>query len=572
MPANIPRQRSTDPVVSGCVGDTAPAADDLLPLLQSINKCGQGLGSDRLTAVASTLGIPAREAGGVAGFYYMLSDSPPATHQLRLCDGVVCWLKGAGACLTKAASWADEHEDWEVCRTSCLGLCDQAPAAIQNARAVGPLPHADQSDWSTLAPVAASIHATPRAGEHRVLLARHGRIHPRSLDEALCSGVYSGLRNALQMSPGEVVRQIEESGLRGRGGAGFPCGRKWRTVAQAAGQTRYVICNADESEPLMFKDRVLIDGNPHAIIEGISIAAYAVGAAEAFIYVRGEYEAQARLLEQAVHDAADHGLLRDDATGFRIQIHIHRGAGAYICGEESALIESLEGRRGEPRVRPPYPATAGYRGQPTVVNNVETLTWAARILSDGADSYRSVGPPDEPGTRLFTLLGHVCEPGLVEVTFGKTLHELLDMAGGPEDEANIKFALVGGAAGRFVSPGDFGVPLTYSSEIPMGSGGILFCDESLSAVALTRELMHFFEVESCGKCTPCRIGTSVARETLDRLLAGTGRTDDLNLLLALGKELSDTSFCGLGTGAAEPLLSALESFADDFTSLIPPGN
>ena len=316
------------------------------------------------------------------------------------------------------------------------------------------------------------------------------------------------------MTPLEVLSEVETSGLTGRGGAGFPVGRKWRFVAQATSTPKFIICNADESEPLIFKDRVLIDTNPHQILEGMAIAGYACGAQEAYIYIRGEYERQAHRLENAIHQAEEKGWLGENIqnSDFSFHIHVHRGAGAYICGEETALIESLEGKRGEPRTRPPYPPTAGFRGKPTLVNNVESYAAVPPIICNGGQWYRSISQYSTPGTKLFMILGHVNNPGLFEAPFGITLRQAIDQFGaGLRHGSEFHFALTGGAAGTFVPEALLDVPIDYASAasgVSLGAGAFLVCDQSVSPVALLRELLHFFSYEFLWQVYPLPGGHS----------------------------------------------------------------
>ena len=402
------------------------------------------------------------------------------------------------------------------------------------------------------------------------MLARAGRPKPETLEAALAQAAYTALKAALQRTPQAVIDELETAGLTGRGGAGFPTGRKWRMVAQAEGRPKYVVCNADESEPLIFKDRVLMDSDPHQLLEGMALAGYAVGAREGFIYIRGEYGEQAARLERAIEVAqAQHWLgERIWDTDFSFDIHVHRGAGAYICGEESALLESLEGRRGEPRLRPPYPTTHGYRGQPTLVNNVETLSAAPAIVAHGAAWWRALTPAATPGTKLYMVLGHVNRPGLFEAPFGLTLRQIIDdFGGGMAAGAAFQFALTGGAAGTLAPPALLDVPIDFGSGahgVSLGAGGILVCDKTVQPVALLRELLHFFEVESCGQCTPCRVGTRQARQILDRMAAGAGRSGDTAALQRIAYTLDAASLCGLGRSAAIPMRTALEHFGADF--------
>jgi len=549
----------------------------LLEILQEIQHSEGYLTAERIAEVSRSLRVPQHKVLGLATFYTMLKTTPQGKNTLRICDGPACWLRGA----KEFGEYAEKTlgEDWTVLRNSCLGLCDRAPAFLLNQEQGGPLSRRGLDSLSThLTHSPNPDYANPRPGEVRVMLANVGQIDPASLESALTYGAYRALAMALgkqdpptlPVLPKTIIETVETAGIRGRGGAGFPVGRKWALVAAQARSPKYVVCNADESEPLVFKDRVLIETNPHQLLEGMVLAAYAVGAAEGFIYIRGEYEYQAQLLEHAITQAVNAGYLGENILGssFSFHIHVHRGAGAYICGEESALLESLEGRRGEPRMRPPYPVTSGYRGQPTVVNNVESLAMIPHIVRHGADWYRHLGKPNSPGTKLYTLLGHVNQPGLFEAPIGLTLREIIEkFGGGMQPGSEFHFALTGGAAGTIVPAGLLDVPIDYDSQkkgVSLGAGAFLICDQTISPVALLRELLHFFEVESCGKCTPCRLGTREAREILDRLAAGKGTQMDVGKLAQLVEVLEKTSFCGLGQSAAEPIKSAVAHFSSEF--------
>ncbi|HZY45843.1 MAG TPA: NADH-quinone oxidoreductase subunit NuoF, partial [Anaerolineae bacterium] len=413
-------------------------------------------------------------------------------------------------------------------------------------------------------------YTQPRPGEIRSMLAQAGQIDPDSIDSAIDHGAYRALDRALQQSPSAIIDEVETSGLQGRGGAGFPVGRKWRFVAQADRSPKYVVCNADESEPLIFKDRVLMDTNPHQLLEGMALAGYAVGAHEAFIYIRGEYASQTDRLERAIQQAEEKNWLGEKIRGteFSFKVHVHRGAGAYICGEETALLESLEGKRGEPRIRPPFPATFGYHGLPTVVNNVETFSAVPAIMLNGAPWYRSISAASTPGTKLYMLLGHINRPGLFEAPFGLTLRKIIDdFGGGMRSGSKFHFALTGGAAGTLIPERLLDIPIDYSSAakgVSLGAGAFLICDQTIAPIDLLRELLHFFEVESCGKCTPCRDGTPAAREILDRMLRGDRQVDDVQRLTELAEVLQTASFCGLGQSVAIPMKSALTHFSQEF--------
>jgi NADH:ubiquinone oxidoreductase subunit F (NADH-binding)/NADH:ubiquinone oxidoreductase subunit E len=525
--------------------------------------------------VARALSVPPSRVFGVATFYSMLGvaqfEPESVAPKLRVCDGPVCWLCGG------MNGKRDTVEDWKnaiddkfaVERTSCLGLCDRAPSVLMGEEQAGPVSAKEIVAGKWGQPV---DYSKPRPGELRVMLEQVGKIDPDSIESALKAGAYQGLQAALKRTTEEVIVEVEKSNLNGRGGAGFPVGRKWRFVASAAKSPKYVVCNADESEPLIFKDRVLIETNPHQVLEGMAIAGYATGASTGYIYIRGEYVRQAERLGRAVEQAERSGWLGENiqGSGFSFRVHIHRGAGAYICGEETALIESLEGKRGEPRVRPPYPPTAGYRNLPTLVNNVESYCAVPHILRRGADWYKGLSNNSAGGTKLYMLLGHVQSPGLFEAPFGLTLRQLIDdFGGGLRPGSKFHFALCGGAAGTIVEESLLDIPLDYTSAakgISIGAGAFMICDERVSPVALLRELLHFFKVESCGKCTPCREGTVRSHELLVRLADGNGRAGDVEELATLASVMQAASFCGLGQSVAIPVSSALKNFGNDFSS------
>lgn len=384
--------------------------------------------------------------------------------------------------------------------------------------------------------------------EVRRLLARAGRVDPESLDGYCRSGGFDALRLARDRGPEWVLGELEASGLVGRGGAAFPAALKWRAVARAPGRHR-VVCNGDESETGTFKDRVLMEEDPFAIVEATGIAAMTVGAEAALLYVRGEYDLAARRLRHAIDRASAAGRLGS------LRIEVARGAGAYVCGEETALFNSVEGRRGEPRNKPPYPTESGLFGDPTLVNNVETLCNLPLLLSQGAAAFRAAE------TKLFCVSGHVERPGLYEVPFGTTLRELLALAGGVWRGRGLQAVLVGGAAGSFLSPERLDVPLTFDglrgAGATLGSGAIVVLDETAPLWESVRRIARFFREESCGQCVPCRVGTQRQLEIVERLAGGRGRPQDAVLLREVAAAMTDASICGLGQTAAGAVLSAL---------------
>lgn len=554
-------------------------SESMLEVLKDIGSLPSGLSPAAITDAARALKVPPHQAYGMATFYSMLS-LEKRKDVLRVCDGPVCWLKRASKQLSESGNqclseWANAMAEYTVERTSCLGLCDRAPAILVNDEQAGPLTPADANKvcegWRGV-PINYSI---PREGEVRVMTSLIGKIDPDSIDDALAHGVYDGLKTALHALRQAIVVLdiVESSGLQGRGGAGFPVGRKWRFVATEKRTPRYIICNADESEPLIFKDRVLIDTNPHQLLEGMLIAGFACGASEAWIYIRGEYEPQARRLENAIEQAESKNLLGENILGseFSFKIHVHRGAGAYICGEETALLESLEGKRGEPRLRPPYPPQYGFRGQPTAVNNVESFCAVPHIVKNGAEWWKSLSTYETAGTKMYMVLGHVKHPGLFEAPFGLTLRQIIhDFGGGMIDGTNFHFALCGGAAGTIVDESLLDIPVDFASSqrgISLGAGSFLICDESVSPVAFLRELLHFFAVESCGKCTPCRVGTWRSLEVLNRMVESKGVKGDMDELKTLAALMQDSSFCGLGQSVGIPMKSALTHFEAEFAKV-----
>ena len=404
--------------------------------------------------------------------------------------------------------------------------------------------------------------------ENRVVLQRAGIVDPESIEDYIMHDGFEALAKAVtEMTPQQVIDEIKNSGLRGRGGAGFPTGMKWSFVAKAHGNPKYVVCNADESEPGTFKDRVILEGDPFNMIEAMSIAAYAVGASEGYVYIRGEYALAQQRLKGAIKQAEDRGLLGDHIFGsdFSFHLHIHSGAGAYICGEETALIESIEGKRGEPRNRPPYPVTVGLWGKPTVVNNVETLANVTPIIRNGATWYRKLGTINSPGTKVYTILGNVNNTGLIEVPMGITLREVISIyANGMKNDATFKLAQTGGSSGSIIPASLQDTPMDYDSYakagVSMGSGALLICDESTCVVDLAKVLMNFFRKESCGKCNPCRIGNERAYQILDNISQGLGSPKDLDDLQTISKNLVNLSNCGLGQTSGTPLLDVMKHF------------
>jgi NADP-reducing hydrogenase subunit HndC len=407
--------------------------------------------------------------------------------------------------------------------------------------------------------------------QKRIVLERAGIVNPESIEDYILYDGFQALGKALaQMTPADVIAEIDKSGLQGRGGAGFPTGRKWSFVASTPGDPKYVICNADESEPGTFKDRLILEGDPFSIVEAIAIAGYSIGAHEGYIYIRGEYPLAYRRIENAIHQAEAHGLLGDHifGTDYSFHIHPHAGAGAYICGEETALIESLEGKRGMPRPRPPYPTTYGLFGKPTVVNNVETLANVPAILRNGAVWYREVGSPKSTGTKVYTILGNVNFTGVIEVPMGITLREVIDIYGkGMKDGKKLKLVQTGGSSGTIVPAKLQDTPMDFDSfrnaGVSLGSGALLVCDEDTCVVDLAKVILRFFRNECCGKCTPCRIGTLRLYEIMSQISEGRAELSDLDVMRKISEAMSEVSNCGLGQTASTALRDILKYFREE---------
>ncbi len=423
-------------------------------------------------------------------------------------------------------------------------------------------------------------HKGYNPAEQRIVLERAGRIDPENIEDAIAHNGYEALGKALtDMTPEQVIDLVEKSGLQGRGGAGFLTGRKWKFVRAAKSNQKYIICNADESEPGTFKDRIVLEGDPHVILEAMAIAGYAVGANQGYIYIRGEYGLAYRRLENAIRQAEEFGFLGKNIfnTNFDFHIHLHAGAGAYVCGEETALIESIEGKRGEPRARPPYPVTHGLWNKPTTVNNVETLANIPAILRNGAEWYRSFGTPSSPGTKVYTIMGNVNFSGVIEVPMGITLREVINIyAKGMKPGSVLKLAQTGGSSGSIIPAALQDVPMDFESfrkaGVSLGSGALLICDQRTCIVDLVKVLLQFFRFESCGKCTPCRIGTQRAYEIVERITQGQGKLEELNTLLNLASEMERASNCGLGQTAAVPIRDMLKHFRTEVEAHIQLGS
>jgi len=526
-----------------------------------------------------------------------LKSQPTPDVEIRVCSTGCRALGALEVCEAFEAQITSQDlgESVRVVRTGCHGLCAGAVAVVVD-------PEGIFYQGVTPDDVSEIIEKTIRAGEPverlcwssngetvcrrqeipfykhqtRLVLRNCGVVDPRSLEDCLRHGAYSALAQVLsEMPPEQVINEVSASGLRGRGGAGFPTGRKWQFTRDAEGEPKYIICNADEGDPGAFMDRAVLEGDPHLLIEGMIIGAYAIGSSQGFIYVRAEYPIAIEHTQLALTQAREAGLLGTDilGTGLDFDIEIRQGAGAFVCGEETALIASLEGKRGMPRPRPPFPANSGLYGKPTNINNVETWGNVPRIIAEGADAYAAIGTEGSKGTKIFALAGKVTYTGLVEVPMGTTLRQIIfDIGGGIPGDRKFKAAQMGGPSGGCVPAQYLDLPIDYDSlkEIGaiMGSGGLIVMDEATCMVDIARFFTDFVQQESCGKCTPCRVGTKLMLETLTDITTGNGQPRDIDRLVELGQMIKKASLCGLGQTAPNPVLSTIRYFRDEYEAHI----
>ena len=520
-------------------------------------------------------------------------DPPEAT--IRVCS-TGCRAQGAlGVCeaLEQEVQRRKLGSRVRVVRTGCHGLCsgavavvidpadifyrkvtaDDAAEIIEKTVLGGQV--IDRLCWTAGESTISQRKDIPfYKNQTRLVLRNCGVVDPQSLEDAIARGAYQAAAKALEkLSPDEVVEEVLASGLRGRGGAGFSTGRKWQFARKAPGEVKYIICNADEGDPGAFMDRALLEGDPHLVIEGMIIGAYAIGAAKGFIYVRAEYPIAIEHAAIALDQATEAGLLGENILGggFDFDIEIRKGAGAFVCGEETALIASIEGKRGMPRPRPPFPANSGLYGKPTNINNVETWANVPRITEMGAGQYAKIGTEGSKGTKIFALAGKVVNTGLVEVPMGTSLRKIVfDIGGGIPHDMKFKAAQIGGPSGGCVPAQHLDIGLDYDSvkEIGaiMGSGGLIVMDEATCMVEIARFFTNFCQDESCGKCTPCRIGTRRMLEILTRATTGKGKLEDIDLLTEVGEMVKIASLCGLGQTAPNPVLSTIRYFRDEYES------
>jgi len=578
------RGGTRDPRTEGHVargGHEARSRRDLLiPVLHSVQSRIGWISQPAINYVCKRLTIPPAEAYGVATFYALFATTSRPPVVAHVCDDLACRLAGSDEVCgdlertigPEGASGRDGQVTW--LRSPCLGVCERAPAAMITVAGTEPrtvvVAPVDAAGIAMRigvdGPAGWTEYPDPPIPQERDpglrLLARVGVVDPTSLDDYRAHGGFRGLERARAIGPQQVIEEVTASGLVGRGGAAFPTGRKWAAVAQQPARPHYLVCNADESEPGTFKDRVLMEGDPFALVEAMAIEAFAVGASKAYLYIRGEYPLAEKRIANAIAATRDAGLLGE------LEVEVRRGAGAYICGEETALFESIEGKRGEPRNKPPFPVEVGLFGKPTAVNNVETLVNVLQIVGTegGAAAFQALGTEGSAGPKLFCVSGNVARPGVDEVEFGVSLRQLIDLSGGIAGGKELKAVLLGGAAGVFVGPDALDVPLTFEGTraigATLGSGVVMVFDETADMVGALTRIARFFRDESCGQCVPCRVGTVRQEELLARLSSGSAaahgrRDDELALLREIGQAMRDASICGLGQTASSAIESAL---------------
>ena len=586
-------------------GHTHGRRHRLLPVLHAVQNRVGWISPGALNYIALRLDVAPAEIHGVASFYGLFSLEARPRVVAHVCDDIACLIRGADKLCAELERklgpagflCAQERATW--LRSQCLGLCERAPAALvisageqsrqrvlapASVEAVESLVTDAVAGRMSAKPDSFSIKssvpqaAVPQNGSGQLrLLRRIGRSHSGNLEDYLRLDGYEGLRKAFHLSPEGTLRELSASKLLGRGGAAFPTAKKWEALflerhrlRPGSAHAHYIVCNADESEPGTFKDRILMEGDPFGVLEGMTIAGFVTGARQGYIYLRGEYPLAAERMQLAIESAKENGFLGDNVlgSGVHFNIEIRRGAGAYICGEETALFNSIEGYRGEPRNKPPFPTQSGLFRQPTAINNVETLVNVPRIICEGGVAYSKLGTENSAGTRLFCLCGQVTHPGVYEIVMGTTLGQLIDLAGGVAGGRSLQAVLLGGAAGAFVSPQELDTPLTFEGTraigATLGSGVVMLFDDTVDLRRILLRIASFFRHETCGQCVPCRVGVVRQQEALERLVNTKplgSAAQELALLREMAQAMRDASICGLGQTAASALESALERWS-----------
>jgi NADH-quinone oxidoreductase subunit F len=560
----------------------------LIPMLMYAQDEFGCVSDEMIAEIAGRLELRTVQVEETLEYYSMLHRKPVGKHHVQVCTNVACMLRGGYDILEQAKKRLEiGHKEvtkdgvFSLEEVECIGACTGAPAIQVNYdfyENLTPLSFdkiiEDLDAGKKPAPVAVISGALhPRDPQETPLISRlWGVKDSRKIDVYLQHGGYQALEKSLkELTPGAIIDEVKKSNLRGRGGAGFPTGMKWSFVPKDNPKPKYVICNADESEPGTCKDRPLMEMDPHQLIEGMVIAGRAIGANRGFIYIRGEYRYVLDLVETAIEEAYQRGYLGKNilGSGFDYDLLIHTGAGAYECGEESALMESLEGKRGYPRIKPPFPAVVGLYGCPTIINNVETLSAVPAIIREGGEAYANRGTPKNGGTRLLCVAGHVNKPGIYEIPLGMNMKKFIyEMAGGIPNGKKLKAVIPGGSSCPLMTADEIDLPMDYDSVAKagsmMGSGGMVVMDEDTCMVDMARRIMQFYAHESCGWCIPCREGTIWLRKMLERFHAGLGRSEDIDLIAELSKNMLGRTFCPLGDAAAMPTISIVQKFRSEF--------
>jgi NADH-quinone oxidoreductase subunit F len=560
----------------------------LIPMLMYAQDEFGCISDEVIAEIAARLELRTVQVEETLEYYSMLHRKPMGKYHVQVCTNVACMLRGGNELLDRAKKRLEiGHKEvtkdgvFSLEEVECIGACTGAPAMQINYdfyenltpatfdRLIQELDYGRRAEPVSV--ISGALHAR-EPGEIPVISKRWGIENSTKIDVFLQNGGYQALEKALkQMTPESIIDEMKKSNLRGRGGAGFPTGMKWSFVPKDSPKAKYVICNADESEPGTCKDRPLMEMDPHQLIEGMAIAGRAIGSHQGFIYIRGEYRYVLDIVQGAITEAYERGYLGKNilGSGFDYDLLIHTGAGAYECGEESALMESLEGKRGYPRIKPPFPAVVGLYGCPTIINNVETLSAVPAIILGGGEAYANLGTPKNGGTRLLCVAGHVNKPGIYEIPLGMNMKEFIyGMAGGITGGKKLKAVIPGGSSCPLLTADEIDIPMDYDSVAKagsmLGSGGMVVMDEDTCMVDMARRIMHFYAHESCGWCIPCREGTTWLRKMLERLHAGYGREQDIDMLSELSKNILGRSFCPLGDAAAMPTISIVQKWRNEF--------
>jgi NADH-quinone oxidoreductase subunit F len=560
----------------------------LIPMLMYAQDEFGYISNEVIAEIAARLELRTVQVEETLEYYSMLHRKPMGKYHVQVCTNVACMLRGGNELLDRAKKRLEiGHKEvtkdgiFSLEEVECIGACTGAPALQINYdfyenltpltfdRLIQELDNGRRAEPVEV--ISGALHAREK-GEIPVISKRWGIENSTKIDVFLQNGGYQALDKALkQMTPESIIDEMKKSNLRGRGGAGFPTGMKWSFVPKDSPKAKYVICNADESEPGTCKDRPLMEMDPHQLIEGMVIAGRAIGSHQGFIYIRGEYRYVLDIVQGAITEAYERGYLGKNilGSGFDYDLLIHTGAGAYECGEESALMESLEGKRGYPRIKPPFPAVVGLYGCPTIINNVETLSAVPAIILGGGEAYANLGTPKNGGTRLLCVAGHVNKPGIYEIPLGMNMKEFIyGMAGGITGGKKLKAVIPGGSSCPLLTADEIDIPMDYDSVAKagsmLGSGGMVVMDENTCMVDTARRIMHFYAHESCGWCIPCREGTTWLRKMLERIHAGYGREQDIDMLSELSKNILGRSFCPLGDAAAMPTISIVQKWRNEF--------